>query len=147
MKVSLLKYIYIFILSFVFTGCVGTSGSGARTASHVYQPTISSNVEIFVEKPTKPYYVIGTVGSRGGEDASMDALVRAMQKEAAELGAHAIIMWTNQGINSQAGIQSMQATAIRWQDEKMNTVPIPVTPTSTVPTTPAAEQIVPPESR
>jgi hypothetical protein len=147
MKVSLLKYIYFFILSFVFTGCVGTSGSGARTASHVYQPTISSNVEIFVEKPTKPYYVIGTVGSRGGEDASMDALVRAMQKEAAELGAHAIIMWTNQGINSQAGIQSMQATAIRWQDEKMNTVPIPVTPTSTVPTTPAAEQIVPPESR
>ena len=147
MKVSLLKYTYFFILSSVFTGCVGTSGSGARTASHVYQPTISSNVEIFVEKPTKPYYVIGTVGSRGGEDASMDALIRAMQKEAAELGAHAIIIWTNQGINSQEGIQSMQATAIRWQDEKMNTVPIPVTPTSTVPTTPAAEQVVPPESQ
>ena len=86
MKVSLLKYTYFFILSSVFTGCVGTSGSGARTASHVYQPTISSNVEIFVEKPTKPYYVIGTVGSRGGEDASMDALIRAMQKEAAERG-------------------------------------------------------------
>jgi hypothetical protein len=147
MKSGLFQNIYFIIFCSGLSGCVGTSGSGARTASHVYQPTISSNVEVFVEKPTKPYYVIGTVGSRGGEDASMDALVRAMQKEAAELGAHAIIIWTNQGLNSQAGVQSMQATAIRWQDEKMNTVPIPVTPTSTVPTTPPAEQIVPPESK
>jgi len=127
------------------TAC--TTGSATRTSSTIYQPTNSSQVEILLEKPTRPYTVIGTVGSKGDGLASDDALFRALQKEAAELGAHAVLV-QGEGISQvndfwNGSYQKSRALALRWNDGASQST-YSVTPTNTNPTTPASEQIIPP---
>ncbi|MDX6765539.1 MAG: hypothetical protein SFU85_01990 [Candidatus Methylacidiphilales bacterium] len=128
------------------TSC--TTGSAARTSSTLYQPTNSAQVEILFEKPARPYTVIGTVGSKASTLASDDAILRAMQKEAAELGAHAILV-QGEGITQvsdwNGSYQKGRALALRW-NEGAPSATYSVTPTSTTPTTPAAEQIIPPNT-
>jgi hypothetical protein len=123
-----------------------TTGSATRTSSTLYQPTNSAAVQILFEKPTRPYEVIGQVGSKGGIIASDDAMYRAMQKEAAEIGAHAIWM-RDSGIDHQQSwggenYQRAKALALRWTDGGSQSV-YSVTPTSVTPTTPRENQIIP----
>lgn len=141
MKTNVFKIITGALIMIAIAGC--TTGSATRTSSTTYQPTDSSSVEILFEKPDRPYTVIGHVRSDGSDIASDDAVYRAMQKEAAELGANAIIV--NETVSG--GFMEMRnkragALAIRWKSGESKKK-YAVTPTSTKPTTPEAEQIIP----
>lgn len=123
-----------------------TTGSATRTSGVIYQPTNAAAVQILFEKPTRPYDIIGQVGSRAARLASDDAIYRAMQKEAAEIGANAILV-QGAGIDLETpwGYQAYQrarALALRWKDAGGGSA-YSVTPTSVKPTTPRATQIIP----
>ncbi len=142
---NLLSFLCVIGVVAITAGC--TTGSATRTSATLYQPTASSSVEILFEKPARPYKVIGQVSSRGAALASEDAMYRAMQKEGAELGAHAILITSN-GIQDvpQWGAENYQkarALAIRWTDGKADDQAYAVTPTSTQPTTPKETQVIP----
>jgi hypothetical protein len=143
MKNPVYLIVTLIIGSITLTSC--TTGSATRTSKEIYQPTDSASVEILFEKPTRPYKVIGFVGSHSSSMASDDAVFRAVQKEAAEIGAHAVLI--SDGIDHKESYweshKKAKALAIRWSDEKANTKRLAVTPTSTEPTTPEAEQIIP----
>jgi hypothetical protein len=133
-------------LSLLLVGC-GTTGGGTRTSGMVYQPTDAASIQIIWERPTRPYEIIGQVSSTGGGLASDDAVYRAMQKEAAELGAHAILI---QGGGVDYHAESMgsfykhsTALAIRYTDGYGSNGQYALTPTNVNPTTPQAEQIIP----
>jgi hypothetical protein len=126
------------------TAC--TTGQATRTSSTIYQPTSSKSVEILFEKPDRPYTVIGQVGSQGSLIASDDAMYRSMQKEAAELGAHAIIV-QGEGVKHEhdfwdGSYQRGRALAIRWKGGATQST-YSVTPTNIKPTTPKETQIIP----
>jgi hypothetical protein len=78
------------IASVLLSAC--TIGSGTRTSRRLYQPTKSSDIEILFREPTRPFTVVGPVSSFGAPIAAENAMYRAVQKEAAELGANAIII-------------------------------------------------------
>ena len=123
-----------------------TMGSGTRTSRRLYQPTKSSDVEILFREPTKPFTVVGPVSSLGAPLAAENAMYRAVQKEAAELGANAIII-QGPGIgpnyNGFRRGKALQALAIRWGTEYQGRGPHALTPTSTVSTTRDANQVIP----
>lgn len=123
-----------------------TTGSATRTSGVIYQPTSSAAVQILFEKPSRPYEVIGQVGSRAARLASDDAIFRAMQKEASEIGANAILI-QGAGIEQENpwganSYQRSRALALRWKDAGGGNA-YSVTPTSVRPTTPRATQIIP----
>ncbi len=123
-----------------------TTGSATRTSGVIYQPTNATAVQILFEKPSRPYEVIGQVGSRAASLASDDAIYRAMQKEAAEIGANAILV-QGAGIDQEHpwgdySYQRSRALALRWKDSGGGGA-YSVTPTSVKPTTPRATQIIP----
>ena len=132
------------ITSVILSAC--TMGSGTRTSRRLYQPTQSSDVEILFREPTRPFTVVGPVSSFGAPIAAENALYRAVQKEAAELGANAIII-DGPGIgpnyNGFRRGKALQALAIRWGTEYQGRGPHALTPTSTVSTTRDANQVIP----
>ena len=123
-----------------------TMGSGTRTSRRLYQPTKSSDVEILFREPTKPFTVVGPVSSFGAPIAAENAMYRAVQKEAAELGANAIIV-EGPGIGrNYDGFRrgkALQALAIRWSAEDQGRGPHALSPTSTVSSTRDANQVIP----
>src|SRR4249919_2968608 len=106
------------ITSVILSAC--TTGSGTRTSRRLYQPTKSSDVEMLFTQPTRPFTVVGPVSSFGAPIAAENAMYRAVQKEAAELGANAIIV-EGPGIGrNYDGFRrgkALQALAIRWSAE------------------------------
>jgi hypothetical protein len=96
-------------------------------------------------EPTRAFTVIGPVSSFGAPLAAENALYRAIQKEAAELGADAVIV-EGCGItrNEIYGLarrgKALQALAIRWGAEDQGAG---LTLTSTVSTTPDSNQVIP----
>ena len=128
-----------------------TTGSGTRTSRRLYQPTQSADVEILFREPTRPFTVVGPVGSFGAPLAAENAMYRAVQKEAAELGAHAVIIEgpSSGGIgrNEIYGLvrrgKALQALAIRWGTEYQGRGPHALSATSTVSTTRDANQVIP----
>jgi hypothetical protein len=123
-----------------------TMGSGTRTSRRLYQPTKSSDVEILFREPTKPFTVVGPVSSLGAPLAAENAMYRAVQKEAAELGADAVIV-EGPGIgpnyNGFRRGKALQALAIRWSAEDQGRGPHALSATSTVSTTRDANQVIP----
>jgi hypothetical protein len=83
--------------------------------------------------------VIGPVSSFGAPLAAENALYRAIQKEAAELGADAVIV-EGCGITRN---EILQALAIRWGAEVQGRGPHALSLTSTVSTTPDSNQVIP----
>jgi hypothetical protein len=134
----------IALTSVVVSAC--TTGSGTRTSRRLYQPTESSHVEILFREPTRPFTVIGPVSAFGAPIAAENAMYRAVQKEAAELGASAIII-EGPGIgpnyNGFRRGKALQALAIRWGTEYQGRGAHALTPTSTVSTTRDANQVIP----
>jgi hypothetical protein len=123
-----------------------TMGSGTRTSRRLYQPTKSSNVEILFREPTRPFTVVGPVSSVGAPLAAENAMYRAVQKEAAELGANAIIIegvGIGPNYNGFRRGKALQALAIRWGIENQGHGPHALSPTSTVSTTRDASQVIP----
>ena len=136
--------ILLAITSVILSAC--TTGSGTRTSRRLYQPTQSSDVEILFREPTRPFTVVGPVSSFGAPIAAENAMYRAVQKEAAELGADAVII-EGPGIglnyNGFRRGKALQALAIRWGTEYQGRGPHALTPTSTVSTTRGAHQVIP----
>jgi hypothetical protein len=132
------------ITSVILSSC--TTGSGTRTSRRLYQPTKSSDVEILFREPTRPFTVVGPVSSFGAPIAAENAMYRAVQKEAAELGAQAVIV-EGPGIgpnyNGFRRGKALQALAIRWDTEDQGSGPHALSPTSTVSTTRDANQVIP----
>ena len=132
------------ITSVILSAC--TMGSGTRTSRRLYQPTQSSDVEILFREPTRPFTVVGPVSSLGAPLAAENAMYRAVQKEAAELGANAIIIegvGIGPNYNGFRRGKALQALAIRWGTEYQGRGPHALTPTSTVSTTRDANQVIP----
>ena len=123
-----------------------TMGSGTRTSRRLYQPTKSSDVEILFREPTKLFTVVGPVSSLGAPLAAENAMYRAVQKEAAELGADAVIV-EGPGIgpdyNGFRRGKALQALAIKWGTEHQGRGPHALSATSTVSTTRDANQVIP----
>ena len=136
--------ILLAITSVILSAC--TKGSGTRTSRRLYQPTHSSDVEILFREPTQPFTVVGPVSSFGAPIAAENAMYRAVQKEAAELGANAIIV-EGPGIGrNYDGFRrgkALQALAIRWSAEDQGRGPHALSPTSTVSSTRDANQVIP----
>ena len=90
--------------------------------------------------------MVGPVSSVGAPLVAENAMYRAVQKEAAELGANAIII-EGPGIgpnyNGFRRGKALQALAIRWRTEYQGREPYALTPTSTVSTTRDANQVIP----
>ncbi|MDR2463958.1 MAG: hypothetical protein LBD30_09315 [Verrucomicrobiales bacterium] len=134
-------------LAVIVSGC--TTGGGTRMSHGVYQPTHAASVAILFEKPGTPYFVVGAVSAFGAPAASEDAVYRAMQKEAAELGAHAIIILDGTGIRESSAHmfggadKKGKALAIRYGADIQGGGGFSLTPTSATPTTPRAEQVIP----
>ena len=130
--------------SVILSAC--TTGSGTRTSRRLYQPTQSSEVEILFREPTRPFTVVGPVSSFGAPIAAENAMYRAVQKEAAELGANAIII-EGPGIgpnyNGFRRGKALQALAIKWGTEHQGRGPHALSATSTVSTTRDAHQVIP----
>jgi hypothetical protein len=123
-----------------------TTGSGTRISRRLYQPTKSSEVELLFREPTRPFTVVGPVSSFGAPIAAENAMYRAVQKEAAELGADAVIV-EGPGIRpNYDGFRrgkALQALAIKWGTEYQGRGPRALSPTSTVSTTRDANQVIP----
>ena len=132
------------ISSVTLSAC--TTGSGTRTSRRLYQPTKSSDVEILFREPTRPFTVVGPVSCFGAPIAAENAMYRAVQKEAAELGADAVIV-EGPGIGrNYDGFRrgkALQALAIKWGTEYQGRGPHAISPTSTVSTTRDANQVIP----
>ena len=134
------------IASVLLSAC--TMGSGTRTSRRLYQPTQSSYVEILFREPTRPFTVVGPVSSFGAPLAAENAMYRAIQKEAAELGADAVIVeesgiMRNEIYGPARRGKALQALAIRWGTENQGRGPHALSATSTVSTTPASNQVIP----
>lgn len=132
----------LMVMPILFVGC-GTVGGGTRTTSTIYQPTNAASIQILFEKPSRPYEIIGQVRGQGGALASDEAIYRAMQKEAAELGADAVLVPVGVDLIDNYGSKRANALALRYTDGRGSGHSYSVTPTSVNPTTPAATQVIP----
>ena len=129
--------VIVTITAVILSAC--TMGSGTRTSRRLYQPTQSSHVEILFREPTRPFTVVGPVSSFGAPLAAENAMYRAVQKEAAELGADAVIVEGSGIGRNYDGFRrgkALQALAIRWGTDYQGRGPHALTPTSTVPDDP-----------
>ena len=80
------------------TGCsssLNVWGTTVPMGSKKYQPVSQESVMILFEAPTREYEQIGLVSSLGGMFASDGDMYKKMQKEAAQIGADAIIVRTD----------------------------------------------------
>ncbi len=97
-----------------FSGC--TTGEKKFTTDTRYPATEPKSVEILTNEPDRPYESIGTVKGKGALYSSDRDLHDAMRKEAAEMGAQAVIIQKKgrldfdlMGYHNQA-----KGIAIRW---------------------------------
>lgn len=90
MKKILLYHLTVFAL---FTGCVEADVM-LLDPSKTYQST--ENVRLLFEEPDEEYEVIAIVEAKGTQYNNQSEVVRAAQKEAGKLGAHAIIPMTTE---------------------------------------------------
>ncbi|NEN87945.1 MAG: hypothetical protein F6K48_03085 [Okeania sp. SIO3H1] len=80
----------------ITTGCVETT----RLTSTNYAPVHESRVQLMTSPPSRPYVEIAMMTASDGSQSSMAA---DMRKEAAELGADAVIIGPMQSSRHQAG--------------------------------------------
>ena len=136
--------VIVTITAVILSAC--RMGSGTRTSRRLYQPTQSSHIEILFREPTRPFIIVGPVSSFGAPLAAENAMYRAVQKEAAELGADAVIVEGSGIGRNYDGFRrgkALQALAIRWGTEYQGRGSHALTPTSTVSTTRHANQVIP----
>ncbi len=92
MKTNLL--LHLILVSLLVSGCV-SEGTHILTGPK-FPPTQPETVQILIEKPSKEHVVIGLVESRGmgitTEANDLELSMNALKKEAASIGADAIII-------------------------------------------------------
>ena len=102
-----------------FTGGCTTDKAFRYYASEKYSPVEPDSVEVLDRKPTRPYDVIADFQIRGGSE-------RYIRKQAAEVGADAVIIsnfggyyskadkWANEDSYQDSKTRTL-GTAIRWR--------------------------------
>jgi len=73
------------------SGCT-TWGAKAPTGDHRYAAVPPDHVQLLFHEPTRPYVQVGIVSSLGGWYTPDADNYRKVQREAAELGAGAVIL-------------------------------------------------------
>ena len=138
------RLLFLLIFTSILASC--TTGSGTRISRRLYQPTQATNVEILFRDPTREYTVIGPVSSFGAPIAAENAMYRAVQKEAAELGADAVLIEGSGIGRNYDGFRrgkALQGLAIKWGSEPQGIGPHALSPTSTTSTTRGANRVIP----
>jgi hypothetical protein len=99
-------------LAFALVGCYASTN---QVSEHRYPPTTVNSVEILYQEPKRPYEVLAFVNHRDTVTLSLKAQINALRKQAAELGANAVIITQAQGLMF-GSLQGVNAAgkAIRW---------------------------------
>lgn len=88
-----IKLTFFGLIIILFTGCATSS----FTQTGETYPEYHGIVKVFAEAPQNLEYVqVGLVSSKGGNIHSTTDMIKALQKEAAEHGANAIILISNE---------------------------------------------------
>jgi hypothetical protein len=96
------KILYILVLMFLLNGCsiIETSEATHILNGQIYPSTDIQVIQVFLEPPRKEYIVVGLLESRGmgftTESKDLELSMRALKQEAAEIGAHALIIKSSQ---------------------------------------------------
>lgn len=82
----------VLVASFV-AGCAGADVMLLNPAQ-TYEPT--ENVQLLMEVPTRPYEMIAIIEAKGYQYNNQSQVVRAAQRRAGRVGAHAIMPMTTE---------------------------------------------------
>lgn len=96
-----LKYIISLMLLLTVIGCTASTGYINENID-AFPPTEIENIKVYSKKPTEKNYIeIGYVAAHITSGASGDALKLALKKEAAKMGADAIIAFQLMGVTAE----------------------------------------------
>ena len=87
------KIVYPYIVIILLVGCAGADVM-LLDPSKTYPPT--ENVRLLFDEPDEKYEIIAIVEANGSQYNNQSEVVRAAQKEAGKIGAHAIIPMTTE---------------------------------------------------
>ena len=106
------KSIITVALALALMGCYGATH---EVSEHRYPPTAVGSVQVLYQEPTRPYEMLAFVNHRDTVTLSLKAQINALRKQAAELGADAVIITEAQGLMF-GSLQGVNAAgkAIRW---------------------------------
>ena len=88
-----MKIRHLIVLSSLLAGCVQAEVVRLSTAGP-YGPVAPSLVAVFRTPPQQPYTEVAMVSVKGWKSISANELLAALKKEAAAIGANAIILET-----------------------------------------------------
>lgn len=95
MRTSLM---FFFVLQIFLIGC-STTSSAIRTGPHAFDPTAPEQVQVYFSRSQVPgqFQEIGRVSAQkraqtAGTDVNEEKVIEILKKEAASIGAHAIIV-------------------------------------------------------
>jgi hypothetical protein len=99
-------------LAFALVGCYGATH---QVSEHRYPPTAVDSVQVLYQEPKRPYEVLAFVNHRDTVTLSLKVQINALRKQAAEVGADAVVITQAQGLMFGSG-QGVNAAgkAIRW---------------------------------
>jgi hypothetical protein len=99
-------------LAFALVGCYGATH---QVSEHRYPPTAVGSVQVLYQEPKRPYEVLAFMNHRDTVTLSLKAQINALRKQAAELGADAVVITQAQGLMF-GSLQGVNAAgkAIRW---------------------------------
>jgi hypothetical protein len=106
------KPIITIALALALTGCYGATH---QVSEHRYPPSAVSSVQVLYQEPNRPYEVLAFVNHRDTVTLSLTNCINALRKQAAELGADAVVITQAQGLMF-GSLQGVNAAgkAIRW---------------------------------
>lgn len=84
------------LVAVLAAGCAGADVM-LLDPSRTYEPT--ENVQLLLEAPTRPYEMIAIIEAKGSQYNNQSQVVRAAQRRAGRIGAHAILPIANESRN------------------------------------------------
>jgi hypothetical protein len=109
---SIQESVLTIALAFALLGCYSATH---QVSEHRYPPTAVGSVEVLYQEPNRPYEMLAFVNHRDTVTLSLKVQINALRKQAAELGANAVVITQAQGLMFGSG-QGVNAAgkAIRW---------------------------------
>lgn len=86
----------ILILAFVAAFASGCATADVILMNPGAKYPATENVQIIYEEPTRKHVVIGIIEGDGSQYNNQSQIVRAMQKKAGKIGAHAIMLMSTE---------------------------------------------------
>jgi hypothetical protein len=99
-------------LALAMMGCYGATH---QVSEHRYPPTALGSVQVLYQEPKRSYEVLAFVNHRDTVTLSLSNCIAALRKQAAELGADAVVITQAQPLMF-GSLQGVNAAgkAIRW---------------------------------